>query len=132
MRLTLCTVLALNLAACGGRQDEQHTWKDRMSTVDCTPRTARAQAELGACPRLAHFPHPTLAEQAEIVRYLNRKNQIEGTIVFGDFFPPGCLTWTVDPANDVPRYTEAHKPGCGNDFQQKLRDFSIPGPAATK
>jgi hypothetical protein len=101
MRLTLCTVFAITLAACGGGQDQQQTWKDRMPNVDCTPRTPRAKAQLGACPTLADYLHPTLAEQSEVVRYLNRKNAIEGTIVFGDYLPPGCLTWSIDPTNDV-------------------------------
>ena len=58
MRLTLCAVLAISLAACGGGHDQQYTWKDRMPTVDCAPRTPQAQAELRSCPRLAHFPAP--------------------------------------------------------------------------
>jgi hypothetical protein len=132
MKLTLCAVLAITLAACGGGQGQQQTWKDRMPHADCAPRTARAQAELGACPKLAHFQHPTLEEQAEIVRYLNRKNQIEGTIVFGDYYPPGCATWTVDPSKDVPKFSGVFSASCGNNLQEKLRDFSIPGPVMSK
>ena len=132
MKLTLCTVLAITLAACGGGHDQQYTWKDRMPTVDCGPRTPQAKAELKGCPKLADFQHPTLAEQREIVRYLNRKNQIEGTIDFTQYFPPGCYTWTVDPTSDVPKGHPQHSAECHNNLEEKLRDFNIPGPATTK
>ena len=99
MKLTLCAVFAITLSACSGGHDQQYTWKDRMPTVDCAPRTPQAKAELKGCPKLADFQHPTLAEQREIVGYLNRKNQIEGTIDFGEYYPPGCATWTLDPAS---------------------------------
>ena len=132
MKLTLCALVAITLSACSGGHDQQYTWEDRMPTVDCGPRTPQAKAELKACPKLADFQHPTLAEQREIVGYLNRKNQIEGTIILGNYSPPGCLTWTVQPDNDVPKPNISTKPGCGYDLQQKLRDFNIPGPPTTK
>ena len=108
MKLTLCALVAITLSACSGGHDQQYTWKDRMPTVDCGPRTPQAKAELKSCPKLADFQHPTLAEQREIVGYLNRKNQIEGTIDFGEYYPPGCATWTLDPAKDVPKITPTY------------------------
>ncbi|MGA2987204.1 MAG: hypothetical protein ABSG32_25700 [Terriglobia bacterium] len=131
MKLLLCTVFAITLAACGGGQDNHQTWKDRMPTVDCTPRTPQAKAELKACPKLADYLHPTRAEQREIVGYLNRKNQIEGTIDFTQYFPPGCYTWTFDPTSDVPKGHPQHSAECHNNLQEKLRDFNIPGPPTT-
>ena len=131
MRLLLGTVFAITLAACGGGQDNHQTWKDRMPNVDCTPRTPEAKAELKACPKLADSQHPTLAEQREIVGYLNRKNQIEGTIDFGEYYPPGCAAWTLDPANGVPKITPTYSAKCGNNFQERLREFNIPGPPTT-
>jgi len=59
MKLTLCAVLAITLSACSGGHDQQYTWKDRMPTVDCAPRTPQAKAELTGCPKLADFQHPT-------------------------------------------------------------------------
>lgn len=131
MKLTLCTVLAVTLAVCSRGHDQQHTWKDRMPAVDCGPRMPEAKAELTGCPKLADFQHPTLAEQRKIVSYLNRKNQIEGTIDFGEYFPPGCATWSLDPAKGVPKITPTYSAHCGNNFQDKLRDFNIPGPQST-
>ena len=125
MRIAICAALiTLTFVACS----RQQSWKDRLPTVDCEPRTARAKAQLGPIPKLAHFEHPTLAEQQEIVRYLNRKNAIEGTVDFGDYYPPGCATWSVNPDGDVPKVNPIRKPGCGNDLEQKLRDFNIPPP----
>jgi len=126
MRIAICAALTTIAFAACSRQ--QQSWKDRMPATDCEPRTARAKAELGPIPKLAHFEHPTLAEQQEIVRYLNRKNAIEGTVDFGDYYPPGCATWSVNPDGDVPKVNPIRKPGCGNDLEQKLRDFNIPPP----
>jgi hypothetical protein len=126
MRIAICAVLTVIAFAACSRQ--QQSWKDRMPATDCEPRTARAKAELGPIPKLPHFEHPTLTEQQEIVRYLNQKNAIEGTIIFGDYYQPGCLTWSVDPNGDVPNANPTRKPGCGNDLEQKLRDFNIPPP----
>ena len=65
MRIAICATLTMIAFAACSRQE---SWKDRLPTVDCEPRTARAKAELGPIPKLAHFEHPTLAEQQEIVR----------------------------------------------------------------
>jgi len=130
MRIAICALLTtMAFTACSW---QRRSWKDRMPFVDCEPRTARAKAELGPIPKLAHLEHPTLAEQQEIVRYLNQKNAIEGTVAFGDYYPPGCATWTVDRNGNVPNVNPIRKPGCGNDLEQKLRDFTIPPPNGAK
>lgn len=112
------------LGACA--QKKKYTWKDRMPTVDCTPRTAKAKAKLGGCPKLADYQHPTLEEQSEFVDYMNKKNAIEGTIMFGDYYPPGCLKWSVDPTSDVPKSTPIKKPGCEQNLEKKLRTYKLP------
>jgi hypothetical protein len=115
---------ALVLSACA--QKKKYTWRDRMPTVDCEPRTAKAREELGGCPKLADYQHPTLEEQREFVSYMNKKNAIEGTLMFGDYYPPGCLKWSADPTSDVPKSTPIKKPGCEQDLEKKLRNFSVP------
>ncbi|MGH9451055.1 MAG: hypothetical protein ACRD11_11015 [Terriglobia bacterium] len=123
----LCAALAtavIVLSACA--QKKQYTWADRFPQDDCNPRTAKAKEELGGCPRLADPQHPTLQEKREFVEYMNKKNAIEGTYA-GDYYPPGCWTWSIDSRTGDTTSGPTGMKGCDKDnLEKKLRNFKIP------
>ena len=123
----LCAALvtaAVVFSACA--QKKKYTWADRFPQDDCNPRTAKAKAELGGCPKLADPQHPTLEEKREFVEYMNKKNAIEGTYA-GDYYPPGCWKWSIDPkTGDVTSGPTGVKACEKDNLEEKLRDFKIP------
>lgn len=117
-------VAVILLSACA--QKKKYTWADRFPQDDCNPRTAKARAELGGCPRLADPQHPTLEEKREFVEYMNKKNAIEGTYA-GDYYPPGCWKWSIDPNTGDATSGPTGMKSCEKDnLEKKLRDFKIP------
>lgn len=117
-------VIALVLSGCA--QKKKYTWADRLPHADCNPRTAKAKAELGACPKLADAQHPTFQEQQEFVTYMNKKDAIEGTDMGGVILPPGCYKWSIDQGQ-VNSKKISNSPRCeGSDLEKNLRHFKLP------
>jgi len=122
-----CFVLvmaAITVSACS--QGKKYTWANRFPQDDCNPRTAKAKDELGGCPKLANPQHPTLQEKRQFVNYMNKKNAIEGTILLGDYYPPGCWKWSVNPKTGAVDSGPTGKKGCGHNLEKKLRNYSLP------
>lgn len=123
----LCAALVtalIVLSACA--QKKQYTWADRFPQDDCNPRTVKAKEELGGCPRLADPQHPTLQEKQEFAEYMNKKNAIEGTYA-GDYYPPGCWKWSIDPRTGDLTPAVIKTKSCDKDnLEKKLRNFKIP------
>lgn len=123
----LCAVLvaaAIALSAC--QQKKKYTWVDRFPQDDCNPRTAKAKAELGGCPKLADPQHPTLEEKREFVEYMNKKNAIEGTML-DQYYPPGCWELSLDSeTGDITAGPTGMKSCQKDNLEKKLRNFKIP------
>ena len=118
-------LLALTIACSHGR-GKKHTWADRLPTSDCQPRTQQARSQLGGCPELEDSEHPTPAEVREFVRYMNRKQEIEGTVVPEGMEGPGCLQWRVNPSTGQPeRYGTGRKQGCIS-LEDAIKNSNLP------
>lgn len=118
--------LALLTTACSHGATKKSTWADRLPTSDCQPRTQQARSELGGCPKLADPQHPTPPEAREFVNYMNRKQEIEGTVVPEGLDGPGCLQWRVDPSTGGPeRYGTGSKQGCIS-IENAIKKFKLP------
>ncbi len=125
--VTSCaSVIAVVLTITACHQGKKYTWADRFPQDDCNPRTAKAREELGSCPKLGDPQQPTLQEKHEFVDYMNKKNAIEGTILLGDYYPPGCWKWSVDPNTQDINSEPTGKKECGQNLGKKLRNYKIP------
>jgi hypothetical protein len=118
------TLAAILLAGC--HRGKKYTWADRFPQDDCNPRTAKAKEELGGCPKLTDPQRPTPQEKQKFVTYMNRKNSIEGTILLGSYYPPGCWNWSVNPNTRDIDSGPTGKKNCGQNLEKKLRNFSVP------
>lgn len=120
------TTLVLLTTACSHANGKKYTWADRLPSSDCQPRTQQAQSALGACPKLIDLQHPAPEEVREFVRYMNRKQQIEGTVVPEGLDGPGCLQWRVNPSTGQPeRYGTGRKQGCIS-VEDAIKKFNLP------
>lgn len=122
----ICAAIVAVILLAGCRQGKKYTWADRFPQDDCNPRTARAKEELGGCPKLADPKRPKLQEEREFVTYMNKKNAIEGTILLGTYYPPGCWRWSVNPSTQAIDSGPTGKKDCGQNLEKKLRNFSVP------
>ncbi len=106
----------------GCKPEKKYTWADRLPQSDCQPRTADAKAKLGTCPKLADSQHPTTDEVNEFVAYMNKKQQIEGTLETDGLEGPDCINWKVDPSGQPRSYRTDKKQGCIS-YGQPLQNF---------
>lgn len=121
---TAILMAAILLTACAQRK--KYTWADRLPAADCNPRTAKARAALGGCPKLADPQHPTLKEEQQFVTYMNKKDAIEGTQMVGTILPPGCYKWDIE-YGQVHSKKVSNDPKCqGPDLEKRLRNFKLP------
>jgi hypothetical protein len=124
--LTIGSAVLL-LAACHS-YGKTYTWANRLPSADCNPRTAKARAELGGCPKLTDPQHPTLQEVHVFVNYMNKKDAIEGTEIDGRIEPPGCNKWSIDPASGQLKFASTrNSERCqGKSLEKSIRTFKIP------
>lgn len=124
-RVMLIALVAL-AAGCSRGNQKKDTWADRLPTANCEPRTQQAKQQIGNCPALASPPHPTPQEVREFVDYMNKKQQIEGTVTHEGLEGPGCLQWRINSANGQPEmYATGKKQGCVS-VEDAIKKFKLP------
>ncbi len=112
------------VTAC--KKQKKYTWRDRLPTAGCDPRTAEAKAKIGACPKLADPKHPTPEEIREFVDYMNKKQEVEGTVATDGLEGPGCVQWRIDPGSGQPTSYHTEKKQGYISYEEQLRNFKLP------
>jgi len=124
--LLMLVVLAALTAGCSRGNQKKYTWADRLPTANCGPRTQQAKQQIGNCPELGDPQHPTPEEVREFVNYMNKKQQIEGTVTNEGLEGPGCLQWRVNPVNGQPEmYATGKKQDCVS-VEDAIKKFKLP------
>jgi hypothetical protein len=124
--LVMLIALAALTADCSRGDQKKYTWADRLPTANCEPRTQQAKRQIGNCPSLASPQHPRPEEVREFVDYMNKKQQIEGTVTNEGLEGPGCLQWRINSANGQPEmYAAGKKQGCVS-VEDPIKKFKLP------
>jgi hypothetical protein len=123
--LPLLVALTAPLTSCSRAEQKNFTWSDRLPSSDCQPRTQQAREKVGFCPNLADPQRPAPHEVREFA-YMNRKQEIEGTVVPEGLEGPGCLQWRVNARTGQPeRHTTGKKQGCIS-VEDAIKNFKLP------